>query len=84
MRKITVGAMHAAALLAAGIYGAGVCEAQEPRPDPDMTIDAARAWRFAVLWPSAIVEHRAHLLARVSYLRSTVIEPAYASLRRSV
>jgi len=50
----------------------------------DMGIDAARAWRFAVLWPPTIVEHRAHLLARLTYLRSTVIEPAYASLRRSV
>jgi hypothetical protein len=50
----------------------------------DMGMDAARAWRFAVLWPSAILEHRAHLLARLSYMRSTVIEPAYASLRRSV
>jgi hypothetical protein len=50
----------------------------------DMGMDAARAWRFAVLWPGAIVEHRSHLLARLTYMRSTVIEPAYASLRRSI
>jgi hypothetical protein len=50
----------------------------------DMGMDAARAWRFAVLWPSAIQEHRAHLLARLTYMRATVLEPAYASLRRTV
>jgi hypothetical protein len=50
----------------------------------DMSMDAARAWRFAVLWPPAILEHRAHLLARLGYMRSTVIEPAYAALRRTV
>jgi phosphotransferase family enzyme len=50
----------------------------------DIGIDAARAWRFALLWLPTIIEHRAHLLARLSYMRATVIEPAYASLKRSV
>ncbi|MEO8287897.1 MAG: aminoglycoside phosphotransferase family protein [Chloroflexota bacterium] len=48
----------------------------------DMGMDAARAWRFAVLWPTTIVEQRPHLLARLNYMRTTVIEPAYTSLRR--
>lgn len=48
----------------------------------DLGLDAARAWRFATFWPLAILEHHTALLARINYLRATVIEPAAASLRR--
>jgi hypothetical protein len=50
----------------------------------DMGMDAARAWRFAVLWPTVIVENHVHLLARINFMRATAIEPAYASLRRAM
>ncbi len=50
----------------------------------DMAMDAARAWRFAVLWPPVIAENHAGLLARAGYMRATAIEPAFASLRRCV
>ena len=45
-------------------------------------LDAARAWRFATFWPSIIMQYSPFLLARHSYLRSMVLEPALASLRR--
>lgn len=48
----------------------------------DVGMDAARAWRFAVLWPTVIVEHHESLLANLHHMRATAIEPAYASLRR--
>jgi hypothetical protein len=49
----------------------------------DLGFDAALAWRFATRWLPFIAEHHATLLARAAYLRATVIEPAWASLRRS-
>ncbi len=48
----------------------------------DVGMDAARAWRFAVLWPTVIVEHHAGLQCSLQHTRSTAIEPAFASLRR--
>jgi aminoglycoside phosphotransferase (APT) family kinase protein len=48
----------------------------------DTGMDAARAWRFAVLWPTVIVEHHTHLLAALHHMRATALEPAFASLRR--
>jgi hypothetical protein len=45
-------------------------------------LDAARAWRFATFWPSVILQYHTVLLARRAYLRTTVLEPALASLRR--
>lgn len=50
----------------------------------DAGMDAARAWRFAVLWPTVIWENHTNLLAGLHHMRATAIEPAYASLRRSV
>ncbi len=50
----------------------------------DVGMDAARAWRFAVLWPTVILEHHTSLLAGLHHMRATAIEPAYASLRRCV
>lgn len=50
----------------------------------DVGMDAARAWRFAVLWPTVILEHHTNLLATLHHMRATAIEPAYASLRRCV
>ena len=47
-------------------------------------LDAARAWRFATFWPSIILQYSPFLLARHSYLRSMVLEPALASLRRCI
>ena len=49
----------------------------------DLGFDAALAWRFATGWLPFMAEHHATLLARAAYLRATVIEPAWASLRRS-
>lgn len=48
----------------------------------DMGMDAARAWRFAILWPTVIIEHHSGLLANLHHMRVTAIDPAYASLRR--
>ncbi|HYP19477.1 MAG TPA: aminoglycoside phosphotransferase family protein [Chloroflexia bacterium] len=48
----------------------------------DTGMDAARAWRFAVLWPTPILEHHGSLLAQLHHMRATAIEPAFASLRR--
>ena len=45
-------------------------------------LDAARAWRFAIFWPSIILQYSTFLLARRSYIRTMVLEPATASLRR--
>lgn len=50
----------------------------------DVGMDAARAWRFAVLWPTVILEHHTGLLATLHHMRATAIEPAFASLRRCV
>ncbi|MDQ6695685.1 MAG: aminoglycoside phosphotransferase family protein [Chloroflexota bacterium] len=50
----------------------------------DMGMDAARAWRFAVLWPTVILEHHTNFQANLHHMRSTAIEPAFASLRRSL
>jgi hypothetical protein len=48
----------------------------------DAAFDAARAWSFLTLWPAAILDCHATLLASRHHLQATVIEPAYASLRR--
>jgi hypothetical protein len=48
----------------------------------DLGVDASRAWRFAILWPPAIVEHRIALAGTMRQLQNAVIEPACASLRR--
>jgi aminoglycoside/choline kinase family phosphotransferase len=48
----------------------------------DEGVDAARAWRFVVLWPTPILEHHGTLLAQLHRMRATTIEPAFASLRR--
>ena len=48
----------------------------------DASLDAARAWRFALLWPSFIADQHATLSAHLHHLQATVIEPAHASLRR--
>ena len=48
----------------------------------DLGFDAALAWRFITRWLPFIVEYHTTLLARATYLRATVIEPAWASLRR--
>jgi aminoglycoside phosphotransferase (APT) family kinase protein len=50
----------------------------------DIGMDAARAWRFAVLWPTVILEHHVGLLANLTHMRATAIEPAFASLRRCI
>ena len=50
----------------------------------DAGVDAARAWRFALLWPQAIVENHVSLLANLRHLQNTVMEPAFASLSRSM
>lgn len=50
----------------------------------DMAVDAARAWRFAILWPGFIAERHLALGALLHHLRATVIEPAFASLQRAV
>jgi hypothetical protein len=46
------------------------------------SLDAARAWRFATFWPSIILQYHPFLLARRSYLRTTVLDPALSSLGR--
>jgi len=48
----------------------------------DLSFDASLAWRFVARWLPLIVGHHTTFLARASYLRATVIEPASASLRR--
>lgn len=48
----------------------------------DLGVDAARAWRFAILWPTFIMEHYATLLAALRQLQNAIIEPAFASLCR--
>jgi hypothetical protein len=48
----------------------------------DLGMDAARAWRFAILWPPAIVEHQIALSGAGHRLQNAIIEPACASLRR--
>jgi hypothetical protein len=48
----------------------------------DAAFDASRAWSFLTLWPAAILDRHASLLATRHHLQSTVLEPAYASLRR--
>lgn len=48
----------------------------------DLSLDAARAWRFATFWPHAILKHNIYLQARRSYLHTTLLAPALASLKR--
>ena len=48
----------------------------------DLSLDAARAWRFATFWPHAILQHSTYLLARRSYLHTTLLAPALTSLKR--
>ncbi|MFL5733471.1 MAG: hypothetical protein ACJ78Q_09725 [Chloroflexia bacterium] len=48
----------------------------------DAAFDAARAWQFLTSWPTAILERHPILLAHRHHLQTTVIGPAYASLRR--
>jgi hypothetical protein len=48
----------------------------------DLGFDAALAWRFATRWLPFIAENHTTLLATATYLKATVIEPAWASLRR--
>lgn len=50
----------------------------------DAAFDTAVAWRFATLWPPAILEYRTSLMANLHHLRATVIDPAGAALRRSL
>ncbi len=52
------------------------------RSSLDIGMDAARAWRFAVLWPTVIVEHHVGLLANLHHMRKTALDPSFASLRR--
>lgn len=48
----------------------------------DLSLDAARAWRFATFWPHVVLQYRAHMLARKKHLQATMLAPALASLRR--
>jgi Phosphotransferase enzyme family len=48
----------------------------------DLSLDAARAWRFATFWPHAILQYSPQLRARRSYLQTMLLAPALASLRR--
>jgi hypothetical protein len=48
----------------------------------DLGFDASLAWGFAARWIPFFVENHTALLARASHLRATVIDPAWASLRR--
>jgi hypothetical protein len=48
----------------------------------DAATDAARAWRFAAFWPPFILDHHTSLLAGLHHLQATIVEPAFASLRR--
>ena len=49
----------------------------------DSGIDAARAWHFALYWLPFIAEQHSTLLACRHHLSASVIEPAFAALRRS-
>lgn len=48
----------------------------------DLSLDAARAWRFATFWPHVVLQYTAHMRARKHHLQSSMLAPAWASLKR--